>query len=264
MSETRLEIQLAALLFSLFLALNFVSAQSPADAGTLKILSHNLHAEEDALEPMAAMLRAADADIVALQEVSEAAFAYFTAELDYPHAAMDDREGRYNGMALLSRYEILSYTVADDMRLLRAHVDVNGTTMAIYNAHPVSPGNTGMDRDPRSAEIAWLLEQIGFESTPVLLLGDFNMEEWSPDYDAIRATFVDPFRALYPDNPGFTYPDYSLPQAQVNARLPVWTPPVLRLDYIFHSAGFAYVDAGVVDQASGSDHRAVWALLTLD
>lgn len=142
-------------------------------------------------------------------------------------------------------------------------LDVNGRPVTVFGVHPVSPGNTNYDFAPRSKQIAFLLEQTSQETNPVILMGDFNTEDWSDDYQSLTAKFTDAYKEVNPDSLGATYPDDRLPQARINARLPGWTPPMLRIDYIFHDAAFDTVEAEVWPGPTGSDHRPLLAVLRM-
>lgn len=246
----------------------FGAFQPDSAADDLRLLTFNLHAEQTILDPMVAVLDAADADVVALQEVSQVAYDRFEAEFAdrYPYRVAGLSGGRWANLAIFSRHQIVTHTVwpVSEMRLIRAVLDVSGAPITVFNAHPTSPGSTNYDFDPRSRQIAFLLEQTRLETNPVILMGDFNTEEWSDDYAALTAEYTDTFRTLHPNRLGATYPDYSQPQAQVYARLPRWTPPVLRIDYIFHDATFETVEARVWPDSGGSDHRPLLAVVRLD
>src|SRR5512145_1637640 len=199
----------------------------------IRLFTHNLHAEEQILDPFVDNLQAADADIVALQEVSPAAAAHFAAVLGdvYPYRAEALAAGRYNGLLVLSRYPIqTSETWPSPRRLLRVQLDITGTSLTLYNVHPCSPANDGFAA--RDADIHFVLEHAAQSDKPVALLGDFNLEPWAKVYDEITASHTDAFAAVG-EGSGFTYPDYSQSQAQASARLPQLTPLLLRLDYIF-------------------------------
>lgn len=255
---------LKILLFMLGLAL----FHTPTPQPTLRVLTYNTHNEKLALEPLLDVLREADADIVALQEAHYEAVAVFHGLLLYQYPYQTEVVfGDDNHTMLMSRYPLLSVErwPAETIQMLRAEVDVNGVTVVIYNAHPSSPGNTDYDTTLRSEQIDLLLKAATKETAPLVIMGDFNMEEWSEDYTRLTAHYSDAFRALYPadEDAGFTYPDYTYPQSRRNARLPAFTPMLLRLDYIFHSAHFETVAAHVWPDSGGSDHRPVYAELRL-
>lgn len=239
--------------------------RTPVPPQEVTILTQNLHAESRIVQPLADVIRAVNADIVALQEVSSSAAQLFDAQLRdlYPHQVAVMGRDRYAGMAILSRYPIRDdHAWLPDQRLLRAELDVNGARLMVYNAHPSSPGSTRMDTTRRSADITFMLEQMAQTTMPVLLVGDMNSEPWSDDYARITAAYGDAFAAAGTGT-GFTYPDYSQPQARVNARFPTFTPLLVRLDYIFYGDAFAPLAAEVGSSSGGSDHLPVVATFRL-
>jgi vancomycin resistance protein VanJ len=251
----------ALLAFLLLLVLGYIGQAQ--DAPELRLLAYNLHNERELLDPMVAVIREADADVVGLAETTIEAFARFEQEFagDYPYRTANPR----TDVAMLSKYEIVEqqFYPPEKIHLLRTVLDVDGLRVTVFVVHPTSPGNTNYDFDPRGEEIAFLMEQVALETQPVILLGDFNTEEWSQDYDAIAATLIDSYRDLYPDTAGPTYPDYSTPQSRVHARLPRWTPLILRIDYVFHDPAFTTLEAQVWPNSGGSDHRPLFVRLGL-
>lgn len=249
-------------------SLSQATAPQPLQPGanTLRLLTYNLHAEITHLEPMIEVIRAADADIIATQETSPEMNEAFRTELSdlYPHRAENLEGGRWNGQVILSRYPILVMQLWEQPhRLLSARIDLGTVQITIFNVHPTSPGSTGMNTRRRSRNISFALEQAEAVTDPVILMGDFNLEEWSEDYSTIAALYTDAF-ATVGEGTGLTYPDYSTEQSRVNHRLPVFTPLILRLDYIFHSAFFIPESAAVWSESGGSDHRPVVAVLRWD
>jgi endonuclease/exonuclease/phosphatase family metal-dependent hydrolase len=225
---------------------------------TLRLYTHNLHAEEKLLDGYLQNIRDAKPDIVALQEVSRTAADYLTRNLsDYPYHTIQVSDSPYTGMAIFSRYPITAQQAWPLPReLMRVEITVAGRLIVVYDVHPTSPGNTGLNTAPRSRDIAFALENAAQTDAPTLLMGDFNMEDGSDDYLKLAKAYTDVYRATNKDS-GVTYPDYSQPQARVNARLPGFTPLLLRLDYIFASADFQPVEAKVWPSSGGSDHRPV-------
>jgi endonuclease/exonuclease/phosphatase (EEP) superfamily protein YafD len=131
----------------------------------------------------------------------------------------------------------------------------------LYNIHPTSPGSVELSIEPRGEELDFALELIAAGTNPVVLMGDFNMEPFGRDYDRVSSQLTDAW-AQVGEGPGFTYPDYRYPQAQVNARFSTRLPaPIIRIDYIFYSAGLEAVAAQVWPDSGGSDHRPVYAVL---
>jgi endonuclease/exonuclease/phosphatase family metal-dependent hydrolase len=224
----------------------------------LQLYTHNLHAEQKLLDDYVQNIRDARPDIIALQEVSREAADYLIRSLgDYPYHAVQVSGNSYTGMAIFSRYPIEAQRAWPLPReLMRVEMNVLGRLIVVYSVHPTSPGNTGLNTAPRSRDITFALEDAAQTDAPTLLMGDFNMEDGSDDYRKVAKAYTDVYRATNKDT-GVTYPDYSHPQARVNARLPGFTPLLLRLDYIFASADFQVVEAKVWPSSGGSDHRPV-------
>ena len=237
-----------------------------AAAGTaaFAVLTYNIHAEQNDVSQMIAVIREADADVVAVQELSEYAAEQLAAALRelYPYQALYPGSTHpTQGQGVFSRHPIVEEEYWQNKQLqprlghLRVLVDANGERIAFYNTHPIHPGMTGSfyNDDGRGEEIDIVLRRAAEESVPVVILGDFNMGEWSDDYARITAQFTDVYRAAgY--GLGLTFPEWSradsLPGFRARA-LPL--PPVLRLDYVFVS-GLRPVEARVWHTAGGSDH----------
>ena len=151
------------------------------------------------------LIRQANADIVALQEMSpEASLAFDTQLADvYPYRALfpapDDNS--FHGRGLLSRYPIdeskswpVGYPIP--FRLMRAVVNI-GYPITIYNFHapPSNPRfGKGFDIHPRSKQIDITLGLIGQETGAVLWMGDFNTNDADVNYPKIVAKLKDTYR----------------------------------------------------------------------
>jgi endonuclease/exonuclease/phosphatase family metal-dependent hydrolase len=244
-----------------FLALTLAACGMRFDSSDpvmLRLYTHNLHAEQKLLDSFVQNIRDAKPDIIALQEVSREAADYLSSRLsEHPYHALQVSGDPYTGMAIFSRYPIVAQRAWPlPRRLMRAEINVSGRLIVVYDVHPTSPGNTGLNTAPRSRDVAFALEDAAQTGAPTLLMGDFNMEDGSDDYRKVAKAYTDVYRATNKDS-GVTYPDYSQPQARVNARLPGFTPLILRLDYLFASADFQPVEAKVWPSSGGSDHRPV-------
>lgn len=233
----------------------------------ITVLTYNTHLESVALDPMVQVIREADANVINLQEVTPELNARLKAEFAdrYPYTFDTLASGAYNGQFLMSAYPIIATEGwPHPRRLLRVQLDVSGTLVTLYNIHPTSPGSVGMSIAPRGEELDFALDLIAAETTPVILMGDFNMEAFGADYRKVSAALTDAW-AEVGSGPGFTYPDYRYAQARVNARLPTRLPfPIIRLDYVFYSAGIQALEAQVWSDSGGSDHRPMRVLLAIN
>jgi vancomycin resistance protein VanJ len=233
----------------------------PPDAPTVTLLTYNIHAERAIFEPMVEVFRAADADIVALQEVTEEAAAYLDQELAdlYPHRALHTFPNWYYGRGIFSRYPLTDddawpETAPVTVRLQRVEVDVDGVPLTLYNFHaptstPVWGG--GYNFAPRRQQIADMLAMAAADGGAVALLGDFNTNDLDENYRRITTQFADAFREVG-WGLGFTNPDWTWEQSREGLS---FLPLHNRVDYVFHNADLQPLEALVWPTSGGSDHR---------
>jgi len=184
---------LAGLTASPLIASTAACATMPGDGGrSLKLVTFNIwHNQGDwaARQPLLIeAIRAADADVIALQEVLE------DAAVGLPNQArtIADALGGYTmqfcstdaagaprryGNAILSRLPVLSHDwkrlePLDDYRTaLRARVSVHGQAVDIVNTHLAWQA----DASPvRARQIADLMAWLPRDGAPLIAMGDFN------------------------------------------------------------------------------------------
>jgi vancomycin resistance protein VanJ len=231
-----------------------------ADAHALNLLTYNIEAPNMQHDRVIEVIRAANADVVALQEVSlqiapllQRAFAD-----SYPYMALHPHPGGYAGQGLLSRYPILEdrYWQTDPAWSL-GHQRVrlllpDGTQIVLYNGHPPPPylGQPDSFNDQlRNADLLQLLALIEQENEPHLLAGDLNMTDQNALYPRLTAHLRDSFReAGY--GLGWSFASF----------LPL---PALRIDYVLHSDHWTAQSAHVLADSGGSDHYPLQVRLIL-
>lgn len=260
-----------ALLFVVTFLPFFLPQQVNIPPGALEIrfLTYNLHAEERLLMPMSDIIREADADIVAVQEMSAAAAAHVDTVLAdmYPYRALFPVSSPYHGRGLLSRYPVVAETSWPEeypipLRLQRAVVDVDGTLVVVYNFHapPSRPIYQGpFDVRPRMAQTRDLLDLARQDAGAVVMLGDFNTHVLDENYAQLITEYHDVFRDVGWGF-GFTGPDWS---HENSAEGPGWIPLYQRYDYLFYNERFLPVAARVWPESGGSDHRPLLVTLAL-
>jgi vancomycin resistance protein VanJ len=243
-----------------------------ANGQQLKVMTFNLHKESKQVERIIGLIQEADADIVAVQELSAAAAECFQAALRerYPHQVLHPQTPPNRGQGVLSRYPISSdeywynpHITPESLGHLRVEIQVDGRSLILYNVHPPHPGmaEKGFDTTIRARELDTVLERAARDKGGVLIMGDFNMSDQSDDYRRIAALYGDAFGTVG-RGMGFTFPDMRALQALPKYwPLPMPSPPFLRLDYIFHSADFQPLEARVWPHSGGSDHRPLAATL---
>jgi endonuclease/exonuclease/phosphatase (EEP) superfamily protein YafD len=225
----------------------------------IEITAANFNIQSGATEPhdILRAIKTLDADILGLEEVSPSDSHWIEQDLaaEYPYRVAFGTGETY-GIALLSRYPILSEEVFDPahgyVRLLRATLDIEGISVMVYLIHPPMPGSTFTNYDAhwRSRYVDMLRKRLAEESGPVLVLCDCNMTDQSDDYRALDDLAIDSFREAG-WGMGFTFPNKKM------------YPRLIRIDYVWHSDHFVAYDAYVADDNGTSDHSPMVAKLVL-
>ncbi|MAS37771.1 MAG: hypothetical protein CL610_27490 [Anaerolineaceae bacterium] len=252
------------------------------EGDTLHVVSANVWGHNHDLRTVEDWLRGSAADVVVLQEISPA---YATDSLPhlrdiFPYQATQIDDTRWGGNITLSRYPIveqgyIELAASQPTYALRVVLDVEGERIAVYNVHLAWPGRDrarvplpgrlqnvytqivlGFDDAARNQQIAHLLSHLEQEPYPYIVAGDFNTSDQSATYRQIAAHMTD---AYLEAGQGFSG---SWPVSAARG-LPGIVPPLIRIDYIWHSAGLRVVDA-VIGPAIGSDHLPVQAALLIE
>jgi vancomycin resistance protein VanJ len=210
------------------------------------------------------IIRARDADVVALQEVFPEMRWRIRTELieEYPYQVMQVGPD-IETIVLLSRYPILDMPERHPLtnwprpnRFLRAVLDVDGQQVVVYNFHPARPrfklGLTYTDAKTEE-NTRGVLDSVKNESLPVLVLCDCNASPRTDSYGWMSKQLI--------DSHGESGWGLGLTQAGL-PDLPNWWPN-MRIDYIWHGVGVTAVDSRVGSDSGGSDHWPVWARLVL-
>jgi endonuclease/exonuclease/phosphatase (EEP) superfamily protein YafD len=246
------------------------SAAAAPDDAPLEVITFNILYDNARLDDVAAWLRTSQADIVLLQEVVPASAAYLLDALGDVYA-YDDRALRGTTQLTLSRLPIES---AEDVNLgqwwvRRLVVDDGGQRVAVYNVHLPMPVRDRRrlpsvtlprmvaqsaaldmalryDETGRNDRLRALLDTLAAEPLPFIAAGDFNTSDNAVIYGEARAALGDSFREAG-WGPGVTWPaergDDNMPPL----------PPLVRIDYVWHSAAFRALSAHTGPML-GSDH----------
>nr|WP_246497991.1 endonuclease/exonuclease/phosphatase family protein [Natronoglycomyces albus] len=213
--------------------------------GDFRVLSHNVEDINPNPEETARHVRDANADVVALVEITSEAMPTYRDVLaeQYPYTA------DYGTVALWSKYPIsVSEPVdigIDWTRAFRATVQVEGIDVSIYVAHLLSVRlmpDEGFTIDQRNRTAQMLGDAIEADAYDrVILMGDLNgtMQDktLAPITYQMRSAHASAGRGF-----GFTWPS---------------SFPVARIDQILYR-GLEATDAQVLSQ-TGSDHLPVQA-----
>lgn len=219
---------------------------------------------------LADMLRASGADIVALQELSHLQAQVIEDSLhgEYGHRAIFP--GGFAGKAILSRFPILhaeQLHLSDVRPDLLAALDLGDHTLTVISAHPPPPrpAPLRMRFDANTQAQIHSLAAIAHENAPAMLLGDFNMTDTHGEYSYVSSTGLkDAFKASGQGR-GHTLPRRVGPWKRnqwLNGMIRwVPLPPMVRIDYVWHTENLRSLDSWVGKDA-GSDHMPVLAVMT--
>ncbi len=210
----------------------------------LRVLSHNVDAANPDPAATAQELLSADADVIALEEITSADLKVYKARfaLAYPHVVSRGT------VALWSKYPVEESEAVDVgfawTRALRAEVSTPEGKVAFYVAHlaSVRVGTSGFTSNQRNDTIKQLGQQIAAEKLAgVVVMGDFNGtandRSLAPITSGLRSA-----QGAAGYGFGFTWP----------AKF-----PMARIDHIM-VRGVTPTKAWVM-KATGSDHRPVVA-----
>ena len=234
------------------------------DPRPVRVMSYNIAAGGGDLAAVAAVIRAAAPDIVALQEVDvqwseRSGFADQAAELGEA-LGMHVRFGpiyelppaRRFGLAILSRTPIVEFTNHVIPRLstqtnetepvplpgfLEAVTVIDGVRVHVFNTH------LDYRADPRVRErqVRAMLDLLTAETGATVLMGDLNAPPSAPELQPLLARLRDAWNATAEG--GLTYPAHA---------------PEKRIDYVLLSRHFSVADVRV-PAVRASDHLPVIA-----
>jgi endonuclease/exonuclease/phosphatase (EEP) superfamily protein YafD len=245
----------------------------PSQAITIRVATFNHLFSNENTDGIIAAIRAQQADVVALQELSTpvAEQARLALSNEYPYQFFDPAE-RANGLGLMSRYPIESIQPELAFRGQRAVVRVNNQLITVINAHPNTPF-VYLDRrgivssikslmtygtGPRQRQMQSLLETIDRVETPLVVMGDLNTSDRDPLYAELDARLHDVYRKTAWGF-GFTFPNPH--RANVGRFSSPF--PLVRIDYIWASDHFQPAAAYVECRNGGSDHCMLVADVTI-
>ena len=233
------------------------------DGVEITAMTFNVLGSQSDSERIIAVIRAANADIVALEEARGPLPEQLKSQLADTYPYQTTAPTGWYSVALISRYPFhdLEYQTigTDPARHLRVVMDIGGQQVAVYVIHPPSPAWNSQvkhwydiprayDDTRQQAHIAFAVDRIQRETLPVLVLCDCNTTPRSRQYRLLDGLLDEAF-GTRGWGFGFTHP--------------VDPFPFVRIDYIWYSRDFTALDAEVWPDAGTSDHHPMWARLVL-
>ena len=215
----------------------------------------------DRLGLVADALQAADVDIVGVQESSISSyggnvaeelarrlgfeFVYQRANPNIEDATAEENDALASaidfeeGEAVISRFPISDsesiqlprVSSADNRVALRGTVTTPWGDIDVYSTHLTNQEEPEAKAEQASAIVEWIENRAS--DLPALLMGDFNAREGSSTIDLVAGAFVDVYRAVDPDGPGYTCCQDAVSVAEPDADLK-------RIDYMFIAPGGSF------------------------
>lgn len=232
-------------------------AVAPA-GGAVRVMSVNTLMVNKHHDGIVGEIVAAQPDLLMVQELTDPWYAAIDAAVKsrMPHCTYLTREDSF-GIGIWStrpfvgepeRHVKISYTTPQ----LRAVVDLHGVPHAIYNVHLLPPRSADYTRDHR-AEMGRLAKILADEKLPVILGGDFNFTEKTPQAATMaRLGFVDA-QDQGGTGRGATWPVIGVLR---------YVFPGIRLDHVWLRGG-PFCRALATGEGAGSDHRPIVADLVV-
>jgi endonuclease/exonuclease/phosphatase (EEP) superfamily protein YafD len=252
------------------------AAAEAGDAPTLRVITFNVWGDNRDLSAIEDWMRGQAADVVVTIELPPAweqgeNVAALTEA--YPQQARSIAQGKYWGGMIFSPHPIVAserFYLAE-IPQQRVVLDIDGMQIAVYGIHLYLPvgkephlplpsnyylnGILAYDDSAQRIQISELLERLQAEPLPYIVAGDFNMSDQSSMYSELAALMGDSFREA---GVGL---GTSWPNVQALG-LPRLVPPLVRIDYIWHSDAFRTLEAAQGPYL-GSDHLPFTATLAL-
>jgi vancomycin resistance protein VanJ len=212
------------------------------------------------------MLRASTADIVGIQELAPNQAVAITQELGvhFPYQVL--HPDGIPGKGILSRFPLTETTQLDHhpgRPDLQGRVETPDGDLTVLVAHPPPPrfGRNRLHLDALSnAQIQQIIASVS-TGEPVVLLTDFNRISWHAAYRQLSSAGLIDAYAASGAGLGLTLPTRLGHPASRNTplgRMPL--PPILRVDYVWHTRHFR-ATVSWVGKNAGSDHLPVLARL---
>ena len=229
--------------------------QPPANGPAVRVMAMNLLAGTRDTAPAVAAIRAANPDVLLVEELTPLHVAALNKAFgeDYPHRLLYPNPATH-GLGLYSRRPVRLIeppvqTNANAWRVLTAALDVGGKQVVLYQVHFASPRKLNKivgNRRQTADLIDRMAAEAAGENRPVIVAGDFNFSPTSPNAAALRRAGLRAAHDLAGPGPGGTWP----------AAAGRWL--AFRIDEVYVSPSLTVSDAGVGGRTR-SDHRPVWA-----
>lgn len=259
----------ALVVFILLWGARFLPKSAPDAPGpSLTVMTYNVLGSHDEVESALATLRAVDADLVFMQELTPGMGEALAAELrdQYPYQILQP-EGGVTGMGIISRYplvptgESLPLNWVGEPQIVELSLGDEQVTLIHFHSWAFRLATFEvLEHNFRLREAqAFVLANYAREAMgegPVIAAGDLNAVDRSDAYRRVTQVLGDAWLEGGVGL-GHTFPGSSRPRL-FGVRIPRW---IARIDYVFLSDHWQVDGAWLAPFDGVSDHRGVVAEL---
>jgi endonuclease/exonuclease/phosphatase family metal-dependent hydrolase len=211
------------------IALALVSSAAPAFGRTLRVLSYNIHHSEGRdgvfdLNRIAGVINAANADVIALQELDQGnnrsgldefqlnELAQLTGRQGFFGKTINYMGGEYGNGVLIHPDLLVTRTInhplpnpanREGRAVLEVRVSVDGDTNVDFNVCATHL-DANSDDTNKFAQAAFINDLVDNSTTPALLAGDMNARASSRTFDRLTEQWTDATNIANPGNPVVT------------------------------------------------------------
>ena len=238
----------AAVVLPLYFAPNIDGVRS---GERLLVMSFNVKADVSLFEPLVALIRRTDPDVVFLHEATPG-WEERMAETDLGYLVVPTRNAgvRFGTLVLApedARVEGFGFAEAEP-RAVEVSVETGLGPLTLLGIHPLSPTDERR-ADLRDAQLSYAADWARSTQGRVVVVGDFNVTPWSAAFGRLVRS-----SGLANSQRGFG----------VQSSFPANLNPVLRvpIDHLLYSDGLAVIDRRL-GPSLGSDHYPLFVELAL-
>jgi endonuclease/exonuclease/phosphatase family metal-dependent hydrolase len=219
-------------------------------------------------ERLAAAIREMAPDVIGLEELNARQADHLARELEAEWPYQFSFGDSYEGRGVFSRYPLRGETmleIATGRPDALVEIELDGQVLTLLVGHPRPPKLRRASLDIPFALHRQLLRlaDLALEASPAVLLGDFNIRPDTSIYGRLRDRgLVDAFAASG-EGAERTFPvRLERGRAPGGRKMRFKTPPLFRLDYVWHTPDIRSV-ATWVGGDTGSDHLPVMSRLAI-
>lgn len=236
------------------------------EADSLRLLTYNAQGGRGEWDLAVDTIAAAEADIVALQEVTSQLAEVIEDQLGdiYPYRIIDPEPGS-SGMALISKipFELVQQGLPTSWngQPILVSFEWQGARFLLLTLHtwasgPSAPHLFRRAIDSRLENFNYLEHQIPIwlEDGPLVIAGDFNITHLNEGYEEMTTHLRDAWWEIG-WGLGHTYPVSNVPGGPLAFKYGIPVPQrLIRIDYIFVSDEWLLGSAQIAEYHGGGDH----------